>query len=363
MTKKPNTKFYLENQELASRLESLNPRIKLEAEREAKLNRRANHSNQPFFIKSKFTKRVKTVPVPRGKLCTNYNELAKLWLCSRDQARRLIKKWKKQGKVTVIRIKDQRNFDLGILITYNPLFNQLNQSRQKRAKKTATRESTHKSLKLKVKKIEKSKTATHNKEVLHKCNIHKKDVVIFDKLKKEFSKIGINPIVQEQILKDNDSKTIQKYLDLLNLNSDKIKNKAAWFVSALRQRYDLLQVDNWYKDQEQKKEAQKRREEVKKLEELKRQEEFKKVQEENKLIDNWRLKNGTDKETQLYLKAFEEFKKSNRIIYSYLIKKHKENQDLVDLLKSDCFVKAKVRGWILEEIKSVSNLPTYSYKA
>lgn len=354
--------FSLENVELGKKLESLNPKIKLEAEREAMLSRRSNHDFCTILKKSKFTEKIECVLVPRGKFFTTYKKLSEVWNCTKDQTRYQLKKWKQSGKITIKIIKDQKGFDLGLLITYNWLFNQQQESRQKKRAKIPTRGKPKKAHKIQGKKFLSSKIPTHNKEVLNKFNIHKKDDVFFGKtekeknqireIKKDFAEIKLNPKLGNKFLELYDLALILDYLRLLKLNGERVKNKAGWLVNALKQNYDLQKVETWKDEQKELKkrqEAEKRAE----LEAIKLQEERQKEQQEQEqLIEKWRLENGEEQEENLYFEALEDFKKSNGIIYSCLMRKKPKDQDLLDYLKADVFVKSKVRGWILEEAKT-----------
>ena len=351
--------FSLENTDLGNRLESRSYKIKLEAEREAMLSRRANHNHTNFLRYSKFTHKIESVFVARGQFFTTYQKLAKIWNCSKDQVRYQLKKWKASGAVKVENKKDQKGFDLGLIITYNWLFNQQKENRQKNKSKIPTRERTQKAHQRKDKKILFSKIPTHNTEVLSKDNIHKKDDVFFEKsekeknqiknIKKDFAEIKINPKIANQIFEKYDLNLILDYLKLLNLTGDRIKNKAGWLVQALKQSYDLQKVESWRQESQELEIRQKAREQAE-IEEAKIEQERENRQiEEEKLIENWKNQRGEQAEKNLYLLALEEYKKTNQIIYRHLMRQQTNDQNLLDVLKSNCFAKAKVRSWILQE--------------
>jgi hypothetical protein len=367
MTTKNNKQtFSLENTDLGNRLESRSYKIKLEAEREAMLSRRANHNHTNFLRYSKFTHKIESVFVARGQFFTTYQKLAKIWNCSKDQVRYQLKKWKAKGVIKVENKKDQRGFDLGLIITYNWLFNQQKENRQKNKSKIPTRERTQKAHQIKDKNFLSSKIPTHNKEVLSKDNIHKKDDVFFEKsekeknqikeIKKEFAEIKINPKLGNKFLELYSLNLILDYLRLLKINGDRVTNKAGWLVNALKQNYDLQKVETW-KEQEEEFKKRQEKEEKAEIEAIKLQEEReKKQQEEERLIENWKAEKGEEKEKNLYFEALEDFKQFNSIIYKCLMRKKPQDQDLLDYLKTDIFVKSKVRTWILQEAREAMQI-------
>lgn len=369
MTNTTNHKqFSLESIDLGNRLESLNPKIKLEAEREAMLSRRANHNHTNFFVFSKFTQKLESVFVLRGQFFTNYKNLSKIWSCSKDQARYQLEKWKNNGKIKIKIVKDQRGFDLGVLITYNWLHNQQEENRKKRAK-IPTRETTSKALQIKTKKEAIFKIPTHNPEVLPKGNIQKKNDVFLEKskeegkeitqIKKQFTEINLNHKVGKQLLETYEASLILDYLNLLELTGNKIKNKAGWLVQALKQNYDLQKVENWkseeIKSREQEEEKQKIQEK-REFEAMKlQQEQEKRASEEKKLILEWKNKNGNEAENNLYQSLILEWKnKKVSCFYDSLLKAKKQNESLIETAKRNPFAKAEVKTAILKQVKNLS---------
>jgi len=371
-TEQSNNTYDLINQDLIERVFYAKGRHKIEAEKEMIFSSKCNHKPRTFKVFSKSINQKVGVHVLRGQLFITYNKLAEIWGCSKEQTRRLVKKFKDREVVKVKRIKDKTGFDLGLLITYNPLFNRLKSNK----KKANTPENFKKPTKYKKKgeaKNESNKADTHNKKVSINRNIHTDDV-FFDKnekekkqikkIQKEFREIKLNPKIEKRIFKAYDLKLILDYLKLLKLTGERVKNKAGWIVNALKQSYDLQRVDTWRKEQEAEKEARRKQEE----QERKRREEERRRQQEQEqknkfervLVEKWRGENGEAREQAMYFEALEEFKKSNRIVYQFLMKKRAgsgKNADLLEYLKSNVYVKSKVRGWILEEVRGQNSRP------
>ncbi len=119
---KNQVKKILIDLDLSKRVLSSNPRTKLEAERELKLSHNICRSSKVLFRRSKFTETGQIIYLQRGQYFTTYRLLTDLWGCSFKAARYQLQKWNKSKLITTSKVKDQKGFDLGLVINYNPVF-------------------------------------------------------------------------------------------------------------------------------------------------------------------------------------------------------------------------------------------------
>jgi len=358
MTKQTAKKFDILNGNIAERIQSPNPKIQEEARRELILCAKSNHNHQVFFKKS-FSGSIISIPVARGQFFTTYSRLMKDWACTNKKARLQLEKWQKSGVVKVERLKDQKNFDIGLLITYNWLF----EGEKERREKKGNRETTHKAVFNKAKTFDNSKKGNRKYEVLPKGNIQrkttKKEIVVFSYKKDlgfeatatELEKLGFNTHRIEKFYIQYDQATLEKYLQLLNLCRERVKNPCAWFTQALKQAFDLQRVDNWTRQQEEQQtaEAEKQQAELVATREAEARQE--QARKQAILIENWRRENGQEAEEKLVLEVMEEWKNSRQIIYQSIAKRRAGDQDLLDVFKQNVFVKAEVENQILSRLR------------
>jgi hypothetical protein len=154
------------------------------------------------------------------------------------------------------------------------------------------------------------------------------------------------------ILERYDQDTLTKYLDLLQLQGDKVKNKAGWILSAIGQKYNLTKVENWYREKEEEKIRQEEENRVK-LANKKLQEEEKRIAKENsQLVAKWKNKYGQEKEDWLRLEVIKELQIKNPIVYSCLLKQARSKElSFHEFSKTNPFVNGALYAKILELAK------------
>lgn len=358
-----------------SNTKHLNKR-EIQDRREARLKSNCNHKYGVYFAKSCRTRQMRAIPVACGQFFTTYTKLCDLWCCTKEQARYQLRKWQQEEKITVETIKDKYGFNLGMKITHKWLYNQTKEQAEKRKAKreqkihtlAKNKKSQENSKKLKEQKKFNFHFHTPNRELLKNNNIHENDEILERKEKTKenqnqenqptdpqveatiakLSDIGMNPIIIKRLLSLYTLQKIQIYLDLLKLQKN-IKKPAGWLFQALKQDYDLGEVEKLRaREEEEKREAEERQ---RRREEEARQEaeKIERKRKQDEQVRAWIEANGEEAENQLYFDVLAEYKKTNRFIYEFLTKRQAKDVDLLEILKGSFLVKARVSGLILEQ--------------
>jgi len=344
----------------------------IEKKRLGCLSSACNHKGKGFITKSKFTG-LETVSVRRGQIFTRNDWLCKLFNCSRGKVRYQLKKWKDAGIIQIKTVQDRMGMDLGMIITYNWLYEQDQKSHQRRRKKPTKKrpEKRVKSFSTLTTKGENrvnqrneadqknlpNHFSTLNREVLNKFNIHGNDV-IFEKFKEneknlqkilnQFTTIQLNPKIAVELLETFEAEIIEDYLKLLEITGDKVKNKAGWLVQALRQQYNLTKVENWRIEEREAKKEEARRAKEQEAKREKEEEQEKITIKKNQAIQQWKEENSEEVENNLYLQVLEEIRITNHSLYRYSLQMRKRDQTVLEAIKSNPFIISNVRIRILE---------------
>jgi len=115
--------FTMESRDLGERLESTDPQIKVEAEREAMLNRRVSRKHMEILVKNpEATKQRESTYIAPGQYFTSFSKLSELWNCTETQVKNQLGKWEKEEKVSVEELKDSEGLDIGLRLTYHESF-------------------------------------------------------------------------------------------------------------------------------------------------------------------------------------------------------------------------------------------------
>jgi len=329
-----------------------------------KLTSITNHIARAFIRRSKYTDQLETIVVARGQYFTTYKQLCKIWNCTKDQARYQLLKWKRDGTVKIQIVQDAKGMDLGMLITYNWLYNQNQKSqsrkRKKRTKKIPTPKSSGLADKIKDEKNLDSEIPTLLKDSVSNENRHDNDVDfekkkeetqeeenLTRKIRQDVSEFNLNPKVLEQLLKIYEIQKIADYLQLLKL-SPNISNPAGWLVEALRRDFDLSKVENWRIEEREAERRIKRQQEEEEAERRREEEARKRQERKDQAVNKWREVNGEQAEKALYLEVLEGLKTNNRIIYSHILKHRKAGETLLEAVQKNLFAKSAVNQKILD---------------
>lgn len=249
--------------ELSKRLTDDSPRIKLEAGRELILCNNVCRSTKVLFRRCKFEVLPEIITLSRGQYFTTYKLLSQLWGCTVKGARYQVSKWVKCSIVTIQIIKSVRGFDLGLIVSYNPVFlehknrgiRESTQTKGQNEVKTrvgapiSNTESflrkEYLEIKTNKKVVRKFKENTKKKEYQRsKTDFSFKQNIKFRKTSVKLTKFGFSNYEIQKIYKTFDLKCIQDHLQLVNLKIKvgKVRNPKAFLISSLNQSFDISEV-------------------------------------------------------------------------------------------------------------------------
>jgi hypothetical protein len=354
-------------------------RDKLEAEREAILSQKCNHSTTTYTKKS-FTKQYVRVIVNRGQFFTSYKDLAEIWNCSVKQARGQLKRFVDKDTVKADRLKDSKNFDIGLLITYKWLFNH-EKERQKRYKekqgnykkpskphkKNTQKKVNNQKGNLKLenykknyykKKEESGNQQNQKKEVVFSF---KKDLK-FQPTTLKLKNLKFNDFRIEKFYTTYTKTEIEDYLRLLELNRQrgKVRNAQAWFTSALGN-FNLEPLKDKEEEEKKEEEAERQKQELRRQEaekEAKKQERIRKyLENKKKKLEAWRQKNSIETENKIFFEELKKLKTENPTIYKFYVSEGRtarlEDQSLIERLKKSAFMNSRFTHRVIAEVEEV----------
>ncbi len=220
---------------------SSNCRSKLEAHRELVLNHSVNRKPiETFYRFSKFTRSANTIVLTRGQFFTTLRELSIKWECTPKAARYQLAKWEKINLIKTRNIKDGKNFDLGIVITYNPAVS-LPKIRGNREMPNSSPSKTPKkrvgaTISIFTLKTTNNKKFEQSNVVFSFLNDSKIPPQAITKL----LKLGFGKYEIEKLYKTYSFEDILDYIQLTKLS--KIETPKAFLRAALKNKYDLKKV-------------------------------------------------------------------------------------------------------------------------
>lgn len=299
-------KYFILPKELQSRLQSTSKMERSIATLESYLNEKSQHHPTYLLKYSKFNQQSKLVDVKKGQYLTSYIKLAEELEMSVKQIRGRLEKLIKSGLVIKEIVKDDNGFDLGLKITYNPIFNMFNKGNRKKQVNPALRGQGLK------------KRATINKKVLSKD----KQTVVDSLIAKRLGDLKCSSRIINTLLSKYTLKEISEYLDLLSMSKD-ITNPVAWLQAALKQKYDLTKLKA--KKDSDKEKAERIKSEKQKLKKERQTKVLQEKQEREtvKQIKVW-IKGNENELPTLVQKIVSALHDESKIIFKSLVNKKRE---------------------------------------
>ena len=241
---------------------------------ESLLSTLTQHKPCLIFRYSKMSGKTRYVRVDKGQYFATYKMLSEKYGLTVKQVRSRLQKLQEADIIAIRRVKDASQYDMGLLITYKPvydIFRQGSRSEGEESGKTASKS---------------SKRAPNNKLVLSKDKQTEQNQLL-----QTLQRLGFTSSGAKLLLKKYPTRLVHSYLDLLSLTPG-IKSKPAWLQAALHQRYSLLKVQ---RKKTQSVETAKSREELQKqqIEKIKR---VKRIKDRKKLVEEWITKHAASLE-------------------------------------------------------------------
>lgn len=334
--------YFILPKDLQSKLHSSSKMEYSTALVEALINEKSQHHPTYLLKYSKFTHENTLINVQKGQYFTSHAKLANMLNMSVKQIRNRLHKLVEKGLVKIDRVKDADGFDLGLKMTYNPIFKMFNEGNR------------HVQGKSKKNSQELNKRATNNKKVLPKG----KQTVVDPIIEKRLQALKCSRKVMGTLLSKYSKEEIGEYLDLLKVSKG-VTNPVAWIQAALKQKYDLTKLhrEKNAKDKEAKqKEAEKIRT---KIELQERELKQKKAEETVKKIQYWLTINSHELPT-LVEKTVKTLKDESFIIFKSLLKKKNElGLDWIEFMSKNSMFKSLVYSEIMHIIEV--RPPTLTY--